>query len=474
MYPGEPVDQDARAIRPLRVCLVEFSPSGGLFQFAFQLGAGLAEFGHQVELVTGPHPELRSTNDGFVVRSLLPTWSPGDHLDSRLLQKARRVGRGVRYVDSWRRVLGHIRRQQPHVVQFAEWRFVVDGWMCAWLARRSWAPVLVDLAHSPQPLHEQRHDAPLYKSGPLLHRALAAGYRSLDAVLVLGAQSRDQLTRTWPGLRRVEVIPHGDEHIFTPDEPVTPAEGTERRLLFFGVWTRYKGLDHLLDAFRVVRRRVPDAQLVVAGAVGADVDFPALVRQADDVGGVELRPGYVPVEEVAGLVGGCRAVVAPYRAANQSGVVQLAHTLSRPVIVTDVGDLASTVEDGETGLVVPAGEVEALANALERLLLHPDEAGRMGRKGRQRSEAQASWADVAQQVSTIYEELLRRRRNDSGRLSSTRAGRPSAMPPVGGRWRSEKRRARSPRWSWRIGTGRRSGSRRSLPRMRQLRMPPPG
>ena len=55
------------------IVLVEMSPSGGLFQFAFELGSALAARGERVELWTGPRPELRSTQPAFVVRSVLPT-----------------------------------------------------------------------------------------------------------------------------------------------------------------------------------------------------------------------------------------------------------------------------------------------------------------------------------------------------------------------------------------------------------------
>lgn len=393
-------------MRRLRVCLVEFSPSGGLFQFALQLGEGIAELGHDVELVTGGDPELQPRAGGLRLVPILPTWHPGAGVEPSLRRKVRRVVRGARYLEAWRRVVRHVHQSRPDVVQFGEWRFSVDGWMAAWLARRPWAPVLVDLAHSPLPLEEQHADGALYKTGPLLRRGLGSGYRHLDAVMVLGERSRHQMIEAWPGVARVEVIPHGGEEIFLGSEAVPPAEATPPRVLFFGIWARYKGLDLLLDAFSLVRARLPDAELVVAGSVESDVDVDALARRAAEIGGIDLRPGYVPVEDVPGLVGGCRVVAAPYRAANQSGVVHLAQTLSRPVVVTDVGDLASAVTDGETGLLVPPEDPSAFAAAVERLLRDPAEAGRLGRNGQRRVRSEASWREVAGRVVAIYEDLV--------------------------------------------------------------------
>lgn len=72
--------------------------------------------------------------------------------------------------------------------------------------------------------------------------------------------------------------------------------------------------------------------------------------------------------EVPGPVRAARVVVALYLRPSQSGVVHLALRHARPLVSTDVGDLAEAVRDGESGLLVPPGDVAALARALGRLL----------------------------------------------------------------------------------------------------------
>ena len=54
----------------------EFAPSGGLFQFSVQLGEAIARTGADVEVITGPKPELSSREAGCRVRAILPTWHP--------------------------------------------------------------------------------------------------------------------------------------------------------------------------------------------------------------------------------------------------------------------------------------------------------------------------------------------------------------------------------------------------------------
>ncbi|MDQ2724571.1 MAG: glycosyltransferase family 4 protein [Actinomycetota bacterium] len=390
--------------RHLHIVLVEPNPSGGLFHFAYQLGTALAGQGHRVELLTGPRPELEAQVTGFSVVATLPTWHGGGGQMPAVVRKLRRATRAVRYIGAWLTVLVHVHRCRPDVVQLAEWRFGIDGFLAAWLARRGWARAVTDLAHSPIPLEERRAGSP-YRRGWLLDRGLDAGYRAMDTVIVLGESSRrDQLLR-WPHTARVDVISHGDEEVLVAG-PLPPPSASPPQSVFFGILTGYKGLDALMDAHALVVARLPSARLLIAGATMPDLDVERLQARAASIPGVSLRLGYVPIPEVAALMGSARLVVAPYRRSNASGIVRLAQTAGRPVVVTAVGDLADSVDDGETGFVVPPGDVSALAAAMLPLLTDIALADRMGAEGRRRLQATAAWPLVGRQLTAIYGELV--------------------------------------------------------------------
>ena len=70
--------ENLRPSRPVRrrVAMVEFPPSGGLFQFSVQLGEALARRGHRVDIVTGPRPELRSREADCRIHAVLPDLAP--------------------------------------------------------------------------------------------------------------------------------------------------------------------------------------------------------------------------------------------------------------------------------------------------------------------------------------------------------------------------------------------------------------
>jgi glycosyltransferase involved in cell wall biosynthesis len=396
----------------VKILVVEFSPSGGLYQFALQMADAYAAEGHEVEFLTGKAPELHPRHPGVRLLPLLPTWHPAAaHTEPVWVRKPRRALRAGQLLAAWLLVARQLRRSRPDVVQWAEWRFPLDGWFAARLARSRNAsarrPVHIDVAHTPRPFAEQRTTGALYKESGALLRSLDRAYRAMDLVLVLGDSARQELLDTFPDVSQVQVIPHGDEGIFGGDEQPAPAGEQPQRVLFFGTLARYKGLDLLLDAFAVVREKLPEAELVIAGAV-ADIDIAALRERAERIGNVELHDGYVPVEAVAGLVGGARVVVVPYVIANQSGVVHLAQTFGRPVVATDVGDLSVAVQDGVTGLLTPPGDAMALADGLLRLLNEPDLASTYGAAGLERSRTSASWQTVAREVLPSFDKLLAR------------------------------------------------------------------
>jgi glycosyltransferase involved in cell wall biosynthesis len=392
--------------RRLRVTIVEFTPAGGLYHFSLQLAEAIAARGCEVELLTGRHPELMPRSTGVRVVPTLPTWKPGATGSERaLVQKTRRAWRAVRYVAAWRRVVAHVRKHRPDVVQLGDLKFPVDGHFVSRLDRLEPRPLLVDLAHTPRPHRRARDDEQLHKGGRLVEGGLGRAYAALDSVLVLGDRSAQELREAWPQVKRVDVVPHGLDGIFST-APVPPPDQAGPTALFFGNFDRYKGLDLLLDAFALVRSGMPDARLVAAGSVSPDVDIAALQARAASIDGVELRPGYVEMDDVARLFAGSRLVVLPYRAANQSGVVHVAQGFGRPVVATDVGDLADAVGDGVSGLVVPPDDPHALAAAIEQLLGDPEQAARLGAAGRSRALAEASWDDVGERVVAVYEELL--------------------------------------------------------------------
>ncbi|MGH3867946.1 MAG: glycosyltransferase family 4 protein [Pseudonocardiaceae bacterium] len=388
------------------IAFAEFSPSGGLFQFTAQLGEALAQLGHDVHLFTGPRPEVAAKHPNFTIHAVLPTWHPMDTtVRSSLFRKVRRSVRAIQLVMAWLLLIVRLRRLKPDVVLWSAWQFSVDGIGVLLTSRLLPLSMLGLIAHEPRLI--RRADTTRSQHGPLLDRILAAAWRRMSVVFVLGEQARVRVLENWQPSGPVIVIPHGDERALRDDQEVRPVADTGPVALFFGTWTAYKGINVLLECLPEVRRRVPDARVVLAGGV-VGVDLPALLSRVSELGGVDARPGYVPLEEIPRLFSEARVVVIPYLRASQSGVAHLAYTYERPVVATTVGDIPSVVRDGETGLLVPPGDPTALAEALTTLLADPARAQELGKAGARWLASEASWERVAEQLEQGLDHADRR------------------------------------------------------------------
>jgi len=379
-----------------RTVLVEFSPSGGLFQFAAQLGSALADRGEHVELWTGPDPEITSAEARFNIRPILPTWHPNDNPDcSHLRYLLRRGRRAGQLVLAWLVLTGQLRRRPPRAVLFSQWRFTFEPWFVVAIGKLLPHTVFGIVAHEPLPRSDAK-DTSKPKEGWLLQTSFAAAWRQIDVAFVLGPQTRQIVLDHWQPDGEVIVIPHGDSGTMRRGRPPVPVAQTEPVALFFGTWTTYKGIDVLIDAFGLVRAQIPTARLILAGAISADVDGPQLLARAA-ANGVDARPGYLAMDDVPGLIESARVLVTPYIRASASGVAHLAYTFGRPVIGTTVGDLPASIEDGVTGLLVPPNDPERLAAAMLRLLKDPQMAAELGAAGQ--AAVERSWSVAAASIS---------------------------------------------------------------------------
>jgi glycosyltransferase involved in cell wall biosynthesis len=83
----------------------------------------------------------------------------------------------------------------------------------------------------------------------------------------------------------------------------------------------------------------------------------------------------------------------------------MAHGL--PVVATRAGGIPDKVVDGETGRLVEPGDVDALAAAVNDVVMDAGAREAMGRRGRERVAARFSWPEVAARTVALYEELCR-------------------------------------------------------------------
>lgn len=176
-----------------------------------------------------------------------------------------------------------------------------------------------------------------------------------------------------------------------------------KKVLFWGRISPYKGVEYLLRAMETVHQQIPNAELTIAGGGHLYFDFSPY----KDKTYIKLINRYISMEELGELLSAASIVVCPYTDATQSGVVMSAFTYSVPVVATNVGGLPEMVENGITGVLVPPKNAKALADGIMSLL-SSDERLNACRKAIYDycHKGKFSWETIANRYISIYKAFL--------------------------------------------------------------------
>jgi glycosyltransferase involved in cell wall biosynthesis len=164
-----------------------------------------------------------------------------------------------------------------------------------------------------------------------------------------------------------------------------------------------KGQRHLIAAMPLLLERVPRARAIIAG--GGDLEDYLRVL-ASDMGVAERVHVLGPRKDVPALMHAVDVFVMPSIWEGFGLVLLEAMAAGRPIVASRVATIPEVVADGETGLLVPAGDPLALADALAQLAEDPDRAARMGEAGRERLRRQFSVEKMVGDTELLYRELL--------------------------------------------------------------------
>ena len=142
----------------------------------------------------------------------------------------------------------------------------------------------------------------------------------------------------------------------------------EAVLLFFGFIRKYKGLDILLDAMKILKSAqiTPIPKLLVAGEFYEDrKTYDEQIERLDIKDMLILNTAFIADSEVKYYLCAADVVIQPYRSATQSGVTPLAYHFEKPMIVTNVGGLPSLVPDNKVGLIAEPDAASIAAKIIE-------------------------------------------------------------------------------------------------------------
>ncbi len=193
-------------------------------------------------------------------------------------------------------------------------------------------------------------------------------------------------------------------HLFRAEPP--PPDDGELRLLCVARFQEKKGLDTLLDACALLKARGVSFSLRLFGDGPLRPELEAQAARLA-LGETVSLGGSVPQEEVARQLVASHLFVMPCRkdrTGDMDGIPTVfmeAMATGRPVVSCAVSGVPELVRDGETGVLVPPDDPEALADAIARLAADPELRARLGRQGRALVERQHDQRQNARRVVTL-------------------------------------------------------------------------
>lgn len=416
----------------IKVALYDASASGGVCHYTHQLATRLAELGHDVTVLTNQHYELHDLEKNYRVYYLFRPSRLKNWL--RVLVRMPKLGRGgssarssiaaspgkpplsgglrrARLVTAFGRGVWYFLRSRPAIIHF-EWpvSHATDYYLVRALSALGF-----------RTLHTVHDLLPQERADDDERRIRGRFYRAVDRIIVHSENHKTVLIEAFDmKAERIDVIPHGSNDLFTADAPGGHAAirselgiAHDRRVaLFFGIIRPYKGLEYLTEAFRIVRAHVPQATLLIVGAIyegdpEAHQQYTSLIENLRREPDVHCVNHYVPLEKVGAYFAAADLVVLPYVKTYTSGVLLTAYAAGKAVVATDTGTVRDVVEHGATGFVVPPADVSGLAAAMMEALQNPARLAEMGRRARHVAQARYSWRSIAAATAESYRSTLR-------------------------------------------------------------------
>ena len=246
-------------------------------------------------------------------------------------------------------------------------------------------------------------------------------YRLMDHIFVHTQKMKDELVTEF-GVRdhKVTVIRH-PVNVVVRDTDLTPAEAKyrmglqqhEKAILCFGRIRPYKGIELLLEAFRILAKEDTSYRLIIAGEAekGEEGYLDQLKRMIPDELArdqrIIFRAQFIPDEELETYVKAADVIALPYNEIFQSGVLFLGYTFGVPVIATDVGSLREDIIEGRTGFICRPGDSADLARVIcnyfdSDLYRNPERTRKVIRDYANRYH---SWAALAELTRNAYAEM---------------------------------------------------------------------
>jgi len=249
-----------------------------------------------------------------------------------------------------------------------------------------------------------------------IHRWLGTYQKCVNQFLAPSRFVKEKLVQNGFNAQKIAILPHFQK--LAAHAP--PDSAPQAPILYFGRLSPEKGVTDLLKAMK----HLPQVRLQIAGDGPQRLELENLARELS-LKNVEFA-GHVGGKVLEQMIASSRFTVLPSRAYETLGKTILeSYAWGRPVVASDLGSRRELIDQGETGLLFPSGNVEQLEKAICFLVERPELTAQMGIAGRRFVETRHAPEAHYRALIRLYAQM----RPWPGRTQKT-AAQPVTAPPL--------------------------------------------
>lgn len=237
--------------------------------------------------------------------------------------------------------------------------------------------------------------------------------RRADRLICVAEEAREHYLRDCDGdPKKIHVVSNRVDLSLLDQIDIQPIEHDGFLVSYIGSYGAHRGLKTAIKAISHVVSEVPEARLLIVGSAG-EKDYEQEIKDFCEKQNVRENvsfTGWVDFECVPSYIAASDVCFVTHSETAHTNTT-IPHklfqymALRRPTIVSDVKPLERVVEDTNSGLVIPAGDDKAMANAVCKLYRHPEIRANLGENGRQAVEDRYNWENEASELQDVYRGL---------------------------------------------------------------------
>lgn len=318
--------------------------------------------------------------------------------------KSPKYFRFIRYVLGLIKSLIHAKLTGVIIVHFHVFHYSILEVLCVALSHLFGFKVIITV-----------HDVESFASGSSL-LATQFVFKKAHGLIVHNCISCQSLLKIFPEVHdKISIIPHGNYLEYVKDAPSYESARISLGIpldsqvaLFFGQIKKVKGLDVLLHAWKDVVHGNTKSLLVVAGKIWKD-DFEyyrLIAGQCHIENSVRFDIRYIPDDEALLYYAAADVIVLPYRKIYQSGVLLMAMSHTKAVLVSDIPGMTEIIKNGENGFVFYSEDVRDLSAAITRIFTNDDIRAEVASNGRDTMATNHDWHKIGILTKEFYLNVL--------------------------------------------------------------------